>query len=357
MAGLSISSTPAREVSRFRNWKKALLTMSVDGTEPDAVSRWLIMTRAAVIPMTLTSGLIGGLLAIGSHPDWHYFLLALVALVLAHATNNLINDYFDLDSGVDDADAPRALYAPHPVLSGWISKRRLMATIIGLTLIDAAIAIVFFEFRGWPVLAFAAAGFFISVFYVAPPFRLKHRGLGEPGVFIVWGPLMVCGTYFVTTGALPGWVWAASIPYAILVTTVLIGKHIDKLPYDSKKGVRTLPVILGDEVSRRLNGALMLLFYPTIIILILADVLGVWTVLPFFGGLPLLKRVLNVYGDPKPQAAPEGYRMWPLWYAPSAFLHARRAGGLLVLGLLVNAIFPSIYAAVYPLVVPLLPKL
>ena len=38
------------------------------------------------------------------------------------------------------------------------------------------------------------------VFYVAPPIRLKHIGLGEPGVFIVWGPLMVVGTFFVATG-------------------------------------------------------------------------------------------------------------------------------------------------------------
>ena len=40
---------------------------------------------------------------------------------------------------------------------------------------------------------------------------------------------MVAGTYFVATGALPGWVWLASLPYAILVTTVLFGKHIDKI--------------------------------------------------------------------------------------------------------------------------------
>ena len=54
------------------------------------------------------------------------------------------------------------------------------------------------------VIAFALAGLFISVFYVAPPIRLKHIGLGEPGVFIVWGPLMIVGTFFVATGAAPG---------------------------------------------------------------------------------------------------------------------------------------------------------
>jgi len=117
-----------------------------------------------------------------------------------------------------------------------------------------------FAVRGWAVVLFALAGLFISVFYVAPPVRLKHLGLGEPGVFIVWGPLMVGGTYFITTGELPAWVWVASLPYAILVTSVLIGKHIDKLPYDSTKDVHTLPVILGEKRALRLNQALMIAF-------------------------------------------------------------------------------------------------
>ena len=62
--------------------------------------------------------------------------------------------------------------------------------------------------------AFALAGLFISVFYVAPPLKLKHHGLGEPGVFVVWGPLMIGGTYYVTAGTLPPWVWVATLPYA-----------------------------------------------------------------------------------------------------------------------------------------------
>jgi 1,4-dihydroxy-2-naphthoate octaprenyltransferase len=75
--------------------------------------------------------------------------------------------------------------------------------------------------------------------------RLKRIGLGELGVFLVWGPLMIGGTFYATTGTLPGWVWLASIPYALLVSTVLIGKHIDKLKQDRARGIYTLPVLLG----------------------------------------------------------------------------------------------------------------
>ena len=324
--------------SKLRNWKQAMLTMHVPEERSDLVSRWLIITRAAVTPMTLTSGLIGGLLASHApHPNWLYFTLALVGLWLAHANNNLINDYFDLLNGVDTSLAPRALYAPHPVLAGWLSRSQLMLAIVVLNVIDAAIMGILFLVRGWPVVAFAAAGLFISVFYVAPPLRLKHHGLGEPGVFIVWGPLMVCGTYYVTAGELPAWVWLASIPYAILVTTVLFGKHIDKIPYDSARNVRTLPVILGEQHALLLNEALMVLFYGVTVGLALSGVIGIWALL-VLGAIPVLRRTLALYSQPKPQTPPPGYPVWPLWYVSSAFVHTRRAGGLLVLGLFLSAV-------------------
>ncbi|NLP98554.1 prenyltransferase, partial [Mycobacterium tuberculosis] len=34
----------------------------------------------------------------------------------------------------------------------------------------------------------------------------------------------------------------ASLPYGLLCTTVLMGKHIDKIGYDEPLGIRTLPV-------------------------------------------------------------------------------------------------------------------
>ncbi len=84
------------------------------------------------------------------------------------------------------------------------------------------------------IIAFALGGLFVSVFYVAPPLRLKHHGLGEPGVFIVWGPLMIGGTFLAATGTVPAWVLVFSLPYALLVTSVLFGKHIDKIEPDDE---------------------------------------------------------------------------------------------------------------------------
>ena len=334
---------------RFAVWRTVINTANLpEGMTrpPDATSKWLVITRAAVFSMTATSGLIGGLLAIGAarldgsvRVDWALLALAIIGLVVAHAANNMINDYFDLEGGVDTEGYVRALYAPHPILSGWVSKRQLAAAILIANGIDLAIMLTLAAVRGPLVIAFALAGLFISVFYVAPPIRLKHIGLGEPGVFVVWGPLMVAGTFFVATGDLPGWVWLASLPYAILVTTVLFGKHIDKIEADGAMGIRTLPVILGDARARRVAGVLMVAFYPIVIGAALVGFIGPWVGLVLLG-VPRLVVVLRVFEVPRPDAPPPHYPTWPLWFVSAAFVHTRRAGGLLILGLVLNAIIP-----------------
>jgi 1,4-dihydroxy-2-naphthoate octaprenyltransferase len=51
--------------------------------------------------------------------------------------------------------------------------------------------------------------------------------------------------------------------------------------------------------------------------------------------------VLAVFRQPKPAAPPPGRELgWPLWFVGYAFVHTRRAGGLLTLGLLLNALLP-----------------
>jgi 1,4-dihydroxy-2-naphthoate octaprenyltransferase len=322
------------------NWRRIIATGNLpEGRTMDGVSRWLLITRACVFSMTITSGLVGGLLAAATAaaPNWRLFALALLGLVVAHAANNMINDYFDTTGGVDTSEYTRALYAPHPLLSGLISKRGLIAAIAACNVIDLTILGALTAARGPLVIAFALAGLFVSVFYVAPPLKLKHHGLGEPGVFVVWGPLMIGGTYFVTTGTLPAWVWVASIPYALVVTTVLIGKHVDKFEQDRARGIHTLPVLLGRERSLRLNQVLMAAFYVIVVALVVAGHLGAGVLL-VAAALPRLVKVLRAYSEPKPATPPPGYRLWPLWFVSLAFYHNRLAGGLLVLGLAVNAL-------------------
>jgi len=324
-----------------RNWGEILRTQNLSsGKTVDAGSRWLLITRASVFPMTILSGAIGGLLAVGAPgADAGLFAVALLGLVVAHAANNMINDYFDLEGGVDSASYVRAQYAPHPVLGGLISKRGLLAAIAVANAIDLLVLLYLMDARGPAMAIFALSGLFISVFYVAPPLKLKHRGLGEPGVFLVWGPLMVGGTYYATAGTIEPWVLAASLPYALLVMSVLMGKHVDKLEADSAKGIRTLPVLLGRERALQLTRALMIAFFALTAALVAGGVLGLWALLTL-AALPTALRVLAVYRRPPPDEPPRNYPLWPLWYVSWAFVLTRSAGGYLVLGLALNALWP-----------------
>ena len=110
----------------------------------------------------------------------------------------------------------------------------------------------------------------------------------------------------------------ASLPYAILVTTVLMGKHIDEYEADAALGVRTLPVILGRERALFLTQELMVSFFVFVPCLVLIGTFGVWALLSFLA-LPRLWQTLRTYNQPRPEAAPSGDPVRPLRYVSWAW--------------------------------------
>ena len=345
----SISNTA--EVGHFKRWNTILGTCNFpEGLDkPDTISKWLVIIRACVFSMTITSGMIGGFLAMWGAKvagidifqlNWFNFVLAVIAIVLAHAVNNMLNDYFDYKTGVDDSEYARAIYAPHPILAGLTTEKGLLTIVALFNVIFIVISIYFAITVDTLVLVFALTGLFLSIAYVSPPFNFKKRGLGEISVFVVWGPLMTGIVFFVTYGKLENWLWIATIPYAITVTTVIMGKHIDKYSADKLKGVHTLPVIIGEKISRYINQILMVSFYLLIIGMVYNSIIGVGVLLIFFA-IPRLIKTLYLHNKPKPMEAPDDWSVWPLWLVGWSFWHNKLAGGLFVLGLVVNLLLPS----------------
>jgi 1,4-dihydroxy-2-naphthoate octaprenyltransferase len=324
---------------RFNGWLYAAITTNPPRGHVDGVTKVIVLTRAAVLPMTLVAGLLAGLLA-AREPGFStgYFLLALLGIVLAHVANNVMNDLFDTDVGQDTAAYPRAQYAPHPILSGLTSRRQLAALALGVNVVDLAIMAVLVAARGPWVLAFGLGGFLLSAAYTAPPLRLKKRGLGELDVLLTWGPLMVGGTYFSATGQLPWQVWVASLPYALLCTAVLMGKHTDKIPFDAPLGIKTVPVLLGRRRALAATRALIAGYYVLLVVAVIARCLP-WPALLGIAALPAARSAWKPLSAPAPAAKPRGFPVWPLWYAAWAFVHTRNAGALLVAGVALAAIF------------------
>jgi 1,4-dihydroxy-2-naphthoate octaprenyltransferase len=317
-------------------WGKALTVMPrIDKDEWDAldlVSRWLIATRSAVIIMTFTSAAFAGLLAYKDGAfDWLYFVLVTAGLCLAHATNNLINDLTDHYKGVDKDNYFRTQYGPQTIEAGFMSVRQMgvYAAVTGGAALAVGIYLV--VLRGEIALYLLAAGAFFVLFYTWP---LKYIGMGEPAVLVVWGPLMVGGGYYIITGDWSNQVAVASVAYALGPTAVLFGKHIDKLDADSGKGIRTLPVILGERNSRySVMGMLVAQFF--VVGYLVAT--GFWhpVMLIVLLAAPSMKRVYKLFSHPRPSEAPDDLPkgVWPLYFVAGAFWYNRRFGMLFLAGL------------------------
>ncbi len=320
----------------FINWKSALESGNIpQGAKMDFISKWLVITRAAVISMTLTSVFIGAIIALtDGFFNIKYLMVITAAMILAHMSNNLINDYFDYKQGTDTPDYHRTQYSPHPIASGLISEKKLLAVFGVFSLLELAAAVYLYINTGLPVLVFAVLGFLLSVFYVAPPLKLKYRGAGEFAIFFIWGPLITVGTYYVMTGSMPLHAWLISIPYGLVVMNVLLGKHLDKFEKDSAKGVRTFPVVLGFKNAVSFTKINTAMFFVTVTALVAFKIVTPLALICFFS-IGRFGKFISVLSSPRPDAKPDGFPdLWPLWYVVWAFWFNKLAGGLFILGLI-----------------------
>ena len=325
-------------------WRKALNVIpdvsKQEWDQLDVVSRWLISTRAAVLIMTFLSAALAGIFALRDHAfqlvPW---LVLAFGLVMAHAANNIFNDFTDYVRGVDKDNYFRTIYGAQPIASGLMTKRQHL-TYFAITGVLALLAGTYLLLiNGWDngILILLGLGALFVLFYTWP---LKYIAMGEITVLLVWGPLMIGGGYYVLAHR---WDWnvvLASLPYVLGVTTVIFGKHIDKLAVDRPKRIYTVPVLIGERAARYAILAMMLLpyavtaylvatkfFTPALAIVLLA--------LPaFFKTAPAL---LKPKPETRPEGFPDGQGGWPLYFAPLAFVYNRAFGIRFLLAVLVDA--------------------
>jgi 1,4-dihydroxy-2-naphthoate polyprenyltransferase len=330
----------------FAMWKTALWTLvKMDKKEEwdalDVISKWFIATRSAVTTVTLYSCLIAGLLA---WRDGHFtflpWLIVTLGLFVAHGTNNLLNDYTDFSRGVDKDNYFRTQYGVHPLVQGfWTKSQQLRWFFVSgvLATLSGVFALIYTNFSP-VVMGLFAFGALVLLFYTWP---LKYLALGELAIFLIWGPIMVAGVYIVLAKGLTGNLWhvaLAGIPFGLSVASINVGKHIDKLTDDKKKGVTTLPVAIGEKAARYLNIVVLALVY--LVILYLIFVLGYFTpvmLVVFLAGKRLLYAI-GVLTKPRPTEPPPQWAGWPTWFSGFAFYHNRLFGNLFILGLIVDTV-------------------
>jgi len=304
----------------------------------DPVAGFLFSARSVILVISAQAAIIAGLLAAADgHFDAVAFLLVLVGFVTAHAISNLSNDYFGYRRGHDTPDSPRLRYTIHPIASGVLDAKSLLVGLGILAGIGTLIVVYFWATRGPLALGFALAGLLLLYLYDAAPTPLKAIGMGEVAAFLVWGPLMVGGGYFVIAGRLSGPAFLASIPYGLGVMSILVGKHIDQADFDRDHGQRTLPVVLGDRRARALNRAVIVAMYAVVAALVVTGQITPFAVLAAVA-LPRAGRALAVMSRPKPDTPPPGYVGWPLWYHRVSLVHNRLFGWAYIGGLALGAV-------------------
>ena len=323
-------------------WLKALKVMprlsrkEWDGL--DVLSRWLVATRAAALVMSLISAGIGGLLALRDGPisGWKWLLIAF-GLVMAHGTNNLLNDLVDYRRGVDKGNYFRDQYGPQVLETGFLTARRhlLYAIVTGVLALAAGVALGLVT--GWMTWVLIGVGAFFLLFYTWP---LKYVALGELSLLIVWGPLMIGGAYYVLAGT---WSWiavVAGLPYALGVSATLVGKHLDKMDMDRQKHITTLPVLIGGPAARIVVIAMIALSYLILVYLVASWYFTPVLLLPFISLYFFFKNVLPMFRKTRPNRKPAGYpdEVWPLWYVASTFVFTRRFGAWYLLGLVLDTV-------------------
>ena len=231
--------------------------------EPEkGLALFLTATRAKVLPVMLAPVAVGGALAWSQTNffTWGWFLVTLIGASAMHLAANVVNDYFDEDSGADAAartDPSGVATGTGLIASGVLSKAATLRLAAALFAIAAACGIALAIARGPLVIVLGAAGFLLAFFYVAPPIRYGYigRGLGELGIFMAFGYLPLVGSYYVQTVHITTTAVSASFVPGLLTTLVLFHHHFLHWRADASAGKMTPVAVLGPD--RALNVSLV----------------------------------------------------------------------------------------------------
>jgi 1,4-dihydroxy-2-naphthoate octaprenyltransferase len=183
-------------------------------------------------------------------------LAALLGAVLITIGTNFANDVFDHEKGADTA----ARLGPTRVTSaGLLTPSQVRAAMAVSFLAATMCGLYLTAVAGWPVVAIGVCSILAGIAYTGGPYPLGYNGLGELFVFVFFGLVAVCGTAFVTAGAIPPLAWISAVPSGALASCVLLVNNVRDVETDAPAGKRTLAVRFGRAWGVRLYALFLLL--------------------------------------------------------------------------------------------------
>lgn len=184
-------------------------------------------------------------------------LLCVAFAIFMQVAANFINDLFDFRKGTDGADR---LGPERACAQGWISPRAMQIGIAVMLLLAGLVGVsivvsVFTQVATHHPATDVAVGFLVMgaacvLFAFLYTTLLSYCGLGDVLVWLFFGFVPVCGTYFVQAGSFSPEVWWLAAACGLITDTLLVLNNYRDRDNDRRAGKRTLVVVLGEPFGR-----------------------------------------------------------------------------------------------------------
>lgn len=248
------------------------------------VKIWLQAFRLRTLPLALSSTFVASFLAY-AHDGfrWGVFGLAILTTLFLQILSNLANDYGDAIKGTDkDRIGPERVTQTGKV--SFRAIRRMIALFVMLALTSGS-ALILVGLAHLPIrniIIFFLLGF--SAIYAAIKYTVGRKpygyvGLGDIFVYIYFGIIGVCGTFYLHTGHLNPWIILPASSIGLFSSGVLNLNNLRDVTNDAKAGKRTLVVRIGVKAAK---------IYHTVIVSFALALSIVYTIIFFTSPVQLL---------------------------------------------------------------------
>lgn len=211
-----------------------------------SATRWKIWASAArprTLPAAVAPVLVGsGLAWRDGRFDGRAAGLCLGFALLVQVGTNFSNDYYDFMKGADTA----ARVGPkRAVAAGLISPNTMRAAMWATFTAAFLCGLGLIAWGGPWLLVVGIVSILSGLAYTGGPWPLGYHGLGDVFVFVFFGLVAVCTTYFVQTGRVVLDAVLAAVPIGLLTANILVVNNYRDLETDAAAGKRTLVVRFG----------------------------------------------------------------------------------------------------------------
>ena len=172
---------------------------------------------------------------------WQPALFCVLFAALMQVAANFINDLFDYLKGSDRSDR---LGPERACAQGWISPRAMRGGIAVVLLAACSVGACLIPYGGTALIALGALCVVFAFLYTT---LLSYLGLGDLLVWVFFGFVPVCGTYYVQAGSLSPSVWWLAAACGLVTDTLLVLNNYRDREQDAVSGKRTLIVAFGER--------------------------------------------------------------------------------------------------------------